>query len=133
MGSARKLLQESEHDLLLCDRHLPDGDGWTLLSETELSQGSIYAVAMSADASKQDVKMATAAGYAEYMPKPFGGGNWTGSCGTPWPTKRLSGTDGIPSVYFQCFPFRYRMCGPLERAFRWGTFRQSFWELGRGR
>lgn len=72
MGSARKQLQESEHDLLICDKHLPDGDGWTLLSETDLGQRSIYAVAMSAGASKQDVKMATAAGYAEYMPKPFG-------------------------------------------------------------
>lgn len=74
MGSARRQLQESKHDLLLCDKHLPDGDGWTLLSETELSQCSIYAVAMSAGATKQDVTMATAAGYAEYMPKPFGAG-----------------------------------------------------------
>ncbi len=71
MGSARKQLQESEHDLLLCDKHLPDGDGWTLLKETDLRQGSIYAVAMSAGATKQDVTMAAAAGYIEYMAKPF--------------------------------------------------------------
>lgn len=71
MGSARKRLQESEHDLLLCDKHLPDGDGWTLLNETDVGQSSIYAVAMSAGASKQDVTMATAAGYAEFIPKPF--------------------------------------------------------------
>lgn len=74
MGSARVRLQESDHDLLICDKHLPDGDGWTLLSETGLSHCSIYAVAMSAGASKQDVKLATAAGYAEYLPKPFGVG-----------------------------------------------------------
>lgn len=74
MGSARKQLQESEHDLLLCDKHLPDGDGWTLLKETDLRQGSIYAVAMSAGATKQDVTMAAAAGYAEFIPKPFGVG-----------------------------------------------------------
>ena len=72
MGSARKQLLENEHDLLLCDKHLPDGDGWTLLSETGLSQGAIYAVAMSAGASMQEVKMADAAGYAEFMSKPFG-------------------------------------------------------------
>lgn len=71
MGSARRQLQECEHDLLLCDKHLPDGDGWTLLEETDLRQGSIYAVAMSAGATKHDVKMATAAGYAEFIPKPF--------------------------------------------------------------
>lgn len=75
MGSARKQLLESEHDLLLCDKHLPDGDGWTLLSETDLSQRAIYAVAMSAGASNQDVKTATAAGYAEFMSKPFGVGH----------------------------------------------------------
>lgn len=71
MGNARRTFPEGGWDLLICDKHLPDGDGWELLLEDSLAAASPYRVAMSGAATDHDVERALTEG-CYHLPKPFG-------------------------------------------------------------
>ncbi|WP_081891482.1 response regulator [Verrucomicrobium sp. BvORR106] len=71
LQDARTNLEKCRWDVLICDRNLPDGHGWDLLREMAEAQAPVYAVAMSAAATKQDEADASAAGFAQHLRKPF--------------------------------------------------------------
>lgn len=71
MGNARISFCEGRWDLLICDKHLPDGDGWDLLHEDVQLPEAPYRVAMSGAATDHDVEKALIDG-CHHLPKPFG-------------------------------------------------------------
>jgi DNA-binding response OmpR family regulator len=71
MGNARRTFPEGKWDLLICDKHLPDGDGWELLLEDPGADASPYRVAMSGAATDRDIELALTEG-CYHLPKPFG-------------------------------------------------------------
>jgi CheY-like chemotaxis protein/HPt (histidine-containing phosphotransfer) domain-containing protein len=62
-----------EPDLILLDLHLPDMDGFEILRRLrgDPDTASIRVVAMSADAMKETVAAAQAAGFDDFLSKPF--------------------------------------------------------------
>lgn len=70
MRAALDAVHEGEHDLMVCDIGLPDGDGWQLL-ETVRMRSRIPAVAMSAYGTPTDMARSLAVGYAQHLVKPF--------------------------------------------------------------
>lgn len=71
MGNARRTFPEGNWDLLICDKHLPDGDGWELLHEDPRVLTPPYRVAMSGAAADRDIEKALTEG-CHHLPKPFG-------------------------------------------------------------
>lgn len=71
MGSARVSFCEGRWDLLICDKHLPDGDGWELLLGAPQLPGPPYRVAMSGAAADHDIEKALTEG-CHHLRKPFG-------------------------------------------------------------
>ena len=71
MGNARQSFPGGQWDLLICDKHLPDGDGWELLLEPSQATEPPYRVAMSGAATDRDVENALIDG-CHHLPKPFG-------------------------------------------------------------
>jgi DNA-binding NtrC family response regulator len=71
LQDARKSLQATRWDILICDKSLPDGNGWDLLGEIGEDRGPMYAVAMSAAATTREAASAAATGFSRHLAKPF--------------------------------------------------------------
>ena len=69
---ARAWLSDGSPDLVLLDRHLPDGDGLDLIPELKASPrlGHVPILLVSASVLPQDVDAAMAAGCDGFLPKP---------------------------------------------------------------
>jgi CheY-like chemotaxis protein len=63
-------IREQTPDVLLSDIGLPDGDGWSLISQANLPE-TVYAVAMSGFGMGNDHALSKAAGYRHHLLKPF--------------------------------------------------------------
>jgi CheY-like chemotaxis protein len=72
LAGARELLAESTPDLVLLDRHLPDGDGLDLIPEIRNSGrlGTVPILLISASVLPRDVRAAMEAGCDGFLPKP---------------------------------------------------------------
>jgi len=72
LAGARELLAETTPDLVLLDRHLPDGDGLDLIPEIRNSRrlGSVPILLVSASVLPRDVRAAMDAGCDGFLPKP---------------------------------------------------------------
>lgn len=72
LAEARELLAEITPDLVLLDRHLPDGDGLDLIPEIRNSErlGSVPILLVSASVLPRDVQAAMDAGCDGFLPKP---------------------------------------------------------------
>lgn len=72
LAGARELLAETTPDLVLLDRHLPDGDGLDLIPEIRNSErlGSVPILLVSASVLPRDVQAAMDAGCDGFLPKP---------------------------------------------------------------
>jgi len=72
VGAARAWLEDGSPDLILLDRHLPDGDGLDLIPEIRGSGrlGGVPILLVSASVLPQDVEAAMAAGCDGFLPKP---------------------------------------------------------------
>ncbi|MEA2675348.1 MAG: two-component system, OmpR family, phosphate regulon response regulator PhoB [Chloroflexota bacterium] len=72
LAGARKLLAEMTPDLVLLDRHLPDGDGLDLIPEIRNSGrlGAVPILLVSASVLPRDVQAAMDAGCDGFLPKP---------------------------------------------------------------
>ena len=72
LAEARALLAEATPDLVLLDRHLPDGDGLDLIPEIRNSErlGSVPILLVSASVLPRDVQAAMDAGCDGFLPKP---------------------------------------------------------------
>lgn len=70
-AQARAAAEAGAFDLLLCDIHLPDGDGCDLMKELRDRYG-LKGVAMSARVYPADRERCLAAGFSLFLPKPFG-------------------------------------------------------------
>jgi DNA-binding response OmpR family regulator len=72
LAGARELLAETTPDLVLLDRHLPDGDGLDLIPEIRSSGrlGSVPILLVSASVLPRDVRAAMDAGCDGFLPKP---------------------------------------------------------------
>jgi two-component system, cell cycle response regulator DivK len=72
LGAARAWLTDGAPDLVLLDRHLPDGDGLDLIPEIKSSPrlSDVPILLVSASVLPQDVEAAMAAGCDGFLPKP---------------------------------------------------------------
>jgi two-component system cell cycle response regulator DivK len=72
LGAARTWLEDGAPDLVLLDRHLPDGDGLDLIPEIKSSPrlAGVPILLVSASVLPQDVEAAMAAGCDGFLPKP---------------------------------------------------------------
>jgi CheY-like chemotaxis protein len=72
LTGARELLAEETPDLILLDRHLPDGDGLDLIPEIRSSPrlGDVPILLVSASVLPRDVRAAMHAGCDSFLPKP---------------------------------------------------------------
>ena len=72
LGEARAWLVDGAPDLVLLDRHLPDGDGLDLIPELKSSPrlSAVPILLVSASVLPQDVEAAMAAGCDGFLPKP---------------------------------------------------------------
>ena len=72
LGAARRWLADGAPDLVLLDRHLPDGDGLDLIPEIKATPrlASVPILLVSASVLPQDVEAAMAAGCDGFLPKP---------------------------------------------------------------
>jgi two-component system cell cycle response regulator DivK len=72
LGTARAWLADGSPDLVLLDRHLPDGDGLDLIPEIKSSPrlSEVPILLVSASVLPQDVEAAMAAGCDGFLPKP---------------------------------------------------------------
>lgn len=72
LAGARALLAAVTPDLVLLDRHLPDGDGLDLIPEIRSSDrlGSVPILLVSASVLPRDVQAAMDAGCDGFLPKP---------------------------------------------------------------
>ena len=72
LAGARELLAETTPDLVLLDRHLPDGDGLDLIPEIRGSErlGAVPILLVSASVLPRDVQAAMDAGCDGFLPKP---------------------------------------------------------------
>lgn len=69
---AREFLEEETPDLVLLDRHLPDGDGLDLIPEIRRSErlGGVPILLVSASVLPRDVQVAMEAGADGFLAKP---------------------------------------------------------------
>ena len=72
LGQARAWLADGAPDLVLLDRHLPDGDGLDLIPEIKSAPNlaSVPILLVSASVLPHDVEAAMAAGCDGFLPKP---------------------------------------------------------------
>lgn len=72
LAGARELLAGATPDLVLLDRHLPDGDGLDLIPEIRNSErlGAVPILLVSASVLPRDVQAAMDAGCDGFLPKP---------------------------------------------------------------
>ncbi len=70
MTSALSLASSVEFDLLLSDLSLPDGNGWELLKQLNMTR-HIPAIAFSAHNMPDDLRRSAEAGFIEHLPKPI--------------------------------------------------------------
>ena len=72
LAAARTWLADGAPDLVLLDRHLPDGDGLDLIPEIKSSPrlSAVPILLVSASVLPQDVEAAMAAGCDGFLPKP---------------------------------------------------------------
>ena len=72
LAGARELLETTTPDLVLLDRHLPDGDGLDLIPEIRGSDrlGLVPILLVSASVLPRDVQAAMDAGCDGFLPKP---------------------------------------------------------------
>jgi two-component system cell cycle response regulator DivK len=72
IGTARRWLADGRPDLVLLDRHLPDGDGLDLIPEIRTSPrlSGVPILLVSASVLPGDVEAAMAAGCDGFLPKP---------------------------------------------------------------
>ena len=67
---ARALAARDRFDLLVCDLMLPDGDGWTLMSELGRRHG-MRGIAISASVLELDHQRSVQAGFLMHLDKPM--------------------------------------------------------------
>jgi len=72
LAGARELLADTTPDLVLLDRHLPDGDGLDLIPEIRNSDrlGEVPILLVSASVLPRDIQAAMDAGCDGFLPKP---------------------------------------------------------------
>ena len=71
MAAARQILRETEWDLVLLDRALPDGDGVELCREIRAAHPDRYIVMLTGSAYDRDKLAGFQAGADDYVTKPF--------------------------------------------------------------
>lgn len=71
-GMAR-LLQRKAVDIVIVDRHLPDGDGWTAVAELRhrATRADLVVIAMTADVALSNAERALVAGCEAFLEKPI--------------------------------------------------------------
>jgi two-component system response regulator PilR (NtrC family) len=71
VAEARERIEEGSFDLVLCDIHMPDGDGIELLREIKEQHASTSVIMMTAYTSTESAIEAMKAGAYDYVSKPF--------------------------------------------------------------
>ena len=70
LGEAKAVLPQCDCDVLISDIGLPDGTGWELLEQAQLSR-PLFAIAMSGFGMNADNARSLKAGYRYHLLKPF--------------------------------------------------------------
>jgi CheY-like chemotaxis protein len=71
LAEGLKLLGQTRVDVLLSDLGLPDGNGLDLVAEAKKLQPGLFAIALTARASQEDLEQGARAGFDHYLTKPF--------------------------------------------------------------
>jgi CheY-like chemotaxis protein len=70
LAEAKAVLPQCDCEVLISDIGLPDGTGWELLEQTQLSR-PLFAIAMSGFGMNADNMRSKQAGYRHHLLKPF--------------------------------------------------------------
>ena len=71
LGEARALLRQQNWDLLLLDRHLPDGDGVELCNEVRAQNPHGFILILTGDSTQEGKLTGFGCGADDYVTKPF--------------------------------------------------------------
>ena len=67
----RQLAHEQHPDLIVCDLHLPDADGFSAMEAIQHDEGRVPFVMLSADAEESQMRRSAELGAEAYMVKPI--------------------------------------------------------------
>jgi PAS domain S-box-containing protein len=71
VAEAHTFASQSRFDLVISDIGLPDGDGYTLMTELRLAQPDLIGIALSGYGMEEDLYRSRAAGFATHLIKPI--------------------------------------------------------------